>query len=77
MSAANDNQEIERLIADHMEGGIIDEEEWFLLNELLDNNEQQERQQRGRNGIIPHQNYPAFNSFVHLQVPYFNVNHPT
>jgi len=58
-AAVNQNNELEQLLADYLEEGIIDEEEWLIINEVLD--EEQPRQQQRRNINIPHLNYPAFN----------------
>ena len=57
-AAANQNNELEQLVADYLEEGIIDEEEWLLINEVPN---EDEPEQRGRNINIPHLNYPAFN----------------
>ena len=49
-AAANQNNELEQLVADYLEEGIIDEEEWLLINEVLN---EDEPEQRGRNINTP------------------------
>ena len=51
--------EVERMLAENLEAGVIDEEEWFLLTNMLHDIEHPPP--RGRNINIPHLNYPAFN----------------